>query len=441
MSDPQLDLAARVVARAQALGAQEVSVGVSEGTQTEISRRDGRVEQASEASSRRLSIALLVDDKFSTHGTSDLRPDALDTFLQRAVVATRLLEPDPARALPPAELCGRGATEAALDHYDPQWLERTAGDRGADAAALEEAVLAHKAADFVSATVYTSDGQGRYVHATSHGFADVTEGAWFAHGATVTLSDEGGRRPEGSAFYATRYLADLPGVDDVATDAYERAHEAVGSAPIASGRYPMILLNRVAGRILGTLAGPLSGGAIHHGRSCLADKLGDRIGSDALTILDDPTIPRGLGSTPWDDDLMVATPRTIVDGGVLKAHYLSMYYARKLERDPTTGSRSNWVLPPGDEAWRDLAAAYPKAILVTGFLGGNANPLTGDFSYGIRGRLVENGEPTAKLSEMNVTGNVLTLFHQLVARADDPWMYSSTRSPSLVFEDVQFSGT
>lgn len=436
-----LDLAAHVVDRAKALGVDELSVGVSESTNTEISRREERVEQASSSSTRRLGLSLLIDGRWSTHSTSDLRADALDVFLRRAVDATRWLEPDPDRALAPPELCGRGASEAHLDHHDPAWDTLTADDRADWCERLERAVLARKDDRFISASVDFSDGGGKHTQVTSHGFADVTDGAWFSFGGSVTLSDEGGRRPEGSSHYAARYLSDLPPVERVAEEAHRRAHEAIGSGPIESGRYPMILANRVAGRILGTLAGPIDGGSIHHGRTCLGDRLNTAIGSEHLTLIDDPTIPRGLGSSPWDDDLMVARPRVVIEKGVLRMHYLSTYYARKLGRPVTTGSSSNWVVSPGARSPEELSRTLPKAILVTGWLGGNANPVTGDFSYGIRGKLLEYGEPTKGLSEMNVTGNIATIFHQLAEVANDPWLWSSTRTPTMLFHDVQFSGT
>jgi PmbA protein len=437
---PPLDLAAHVVERGLALGAAEVSAGVSEGSNVSLIRRDGKVEQASESSTRRLGISLLVDDRWSSHSTSDLRPDALETFLARAVAATKYLEPDPDRRLADGSLVGRGATEEALDHYDPAYDSWTADDRAALAEKLEGLLDAQRDDAFVSGSVQVSDGSGRHAQVASNGFSESTAGAWFVMGSEVTLSDEGGRRPEGASYYATRHLSDLPSVDRIVAETMERAREAVGSGPMESGKYPMILANRVARRILGTLMGPLSGGSIHHGRSCLADKLGDKIGSDLLTIEDDPTIPRGLGSSAWDDDLMVARPRTILRNGVLENHYVGLNYGRKLKREPTTGSMSNWILPVGDKSWQEIAKPFPKAIYVTGFLGGNANGLTGDFSFGIRGRLVENGELSKSLSEMNVTGNLLTIFHQLTAVANDPWLYGSVRSPTLLFEDVQFSG-
>lgn len=441
MSEALLELAAQVVKQAQALGAEEVRVGVADGTQTSIGRRDRKVEQATSSTSRSLGLSLLVDGRWSTHSTSDLRPEALAAFLKNAVAATRFLEPDPERALAPPELCGRGASEAALDHLDPSWADFSADARAAWVTALEEATLALADDRLVSAEAHVSDGESSAAVVTSHGFADSSRSASFGLYAGVTLRDDDGRKPEGGSWYGACYRSDLPGVDAVAAEAWAKAREALGAGPVASGRYPMVLQNRVAGRILGMLAGPLSGHALHHGRSCLADKLGERIGSSRLTLLDDPTIPRGLGSTPWDGDLMVARPRSIVEDGVLRSYYLPVYYARKLGVAPTTTGPTNWVLPPGARTWSQIAADMPKAILVTGFLGGNANGLTGDFSFGIRGRLLEHGEPTARLAEMNVSGNLLQIFHQLVETADDPWTWGSTISPTLVFDDVSFSGT
>jgi PmbA protein len=441
MSAPHepLDLAADLVRRARALGAQEASVGVSEGSSIQLTRRDRRVEQASEASTRRVQLSLLVDDRYSAHATSDLRPEAVERFLARAIAATRYLERDPDRALPDAALCGRGATEEALDHHDHLRADYSAEARATLAERLEAAVLDRADERFISASIFVADGASRFAQATSHGFADTSASTWFQHGASITLAD-GDRRPEGTSYYAACHNADMPGIDHIAVEAHERARETLGAAPISSGRYPMVLANHAAGRILGVLNGPLSGYSIHHGRSCLADKLGQPIGNQRLHLVDDPTIPRGLGSTPWDDDLLVARPRTIVEHGVLRSHYLDVYHARKLGRQPTTGSRTNWVLQPGNRSWQAIAAELPKAILVTGFLGGNANSLTGDFSFGIRGRLLEHGHPTTALAEMNVAGNLLRIFHQLQEVADDPWNWSSVRSPTLVFEDVQFSG-
>jgi PmbA protein len=138
---------------------------------------------------------------------------------------------------------------------------------------------------------------------------------------------------------------------------------------------------------------------------------------------------------------MAAKRRVMIEQGVLQGFNISVYHGRKLGCEPTSGSRSNWIIRPGDRPWKDAVADAPRAIWVSSFLGGNSNGTTGDFSFGIRGMLLENGEPIGSLSEMNVSGNLLEVFHKLIAVGDDPWMWSSVRSPTLVFEDVQFSGT
>lgn len=435
-----LDLAADVVARARKHGAQEVTASVGAATQISITRREGKVEQATEATTRRVSVALLVDDRWSTHSTSDLRPESLEHFLGRAVAATRWLEPDPDRRLPDGALCGRAASDAELDAFDPTLLQRTAAERSALAEAVEAAMDAHKDDSFVSHTSYVSEGWSRHAQVLSNGFADETMSGGFGYGAELSLVEPDGRRPEESAYFSARYLTDLPTPEVVTQEVVDRCFQRRKSGPTASGTYPMLLLNRVAGRVLGTLAGPMSGGALHHGRSCLAGKLGEKIGSDLLDIVDDPFIPRGLASQPWDDDTLRARKRHVIEKGVLKEYYLSTYHSRKLNMPCTGGDRTAWVMPTGARSWQEIAKDLDKAILVTGFLGGNSNGTTGDFSFGIQGLLLERGEVVQSLSEMNVGGNTLDIFHKLVETANDPWQWSGSRFPTLFFDGVSFSG-
>ncbi|MEN9785969.1 MAG: hypothetical protein RLZZ299_1233, partial [Pseudomonadota bacterium] len=132
-----LERARAIVAQARALGADEVNASVSRGTEVSLVRRAGKLEQASQATSLGVSLALLVDDRFSTHATSDLRPEALDAFLRRAIAATRVLEPEPERRQAEGASCGIGATDAELDCVDAGWDALTAEARRAHAEALE----------------------------------------------------------------------------------------------------------------------------------------------------------------------------------------------------------------------------------------------------------------------------------------------------------------
>ncbi len=431
-----------LVRDASALGADEVSVSVSRSTEVSLSRRAGKLEQASQATSLSVSLSLLVDDRYSAHSTSDLRPDALQTFLRRAIAATRVLEPEPERRQPGFELCGRGSTEEALDLFDPGWVDLTADRRREDAEALEAAVDAlPERGRVLSATVYLGDSTSDGARVMSNGFEGEHRDTGFGLGVELTLEEPNGRRPEAMAYYSAAHRGDLPTAPAVAAEAWHRAAQRLGSAPAPTGRYPMLLENNLVGRILGVLGGPLSGSELHQGRSCLAGKQGERIAASHFTLLDDPTIPRGLGSRPWDGDALRAKPMPVIEGGVLKNYYLSTYYSRKLGMPVTSGGRSNWVVPAGVRRPQQILAELPKAIVVTGFLGGNSNGLTGDFSFGVQGLLLENGEVKAHLSEMNVSGNILDVLGNFAEAGSDVWTYSSLRSPSLLFQDVQFSGT
>lgn len=437
-----LERAERVVQQAKALGADEVNVGVSRATEVSLVRRAGKVEQATQATSQSVSIALLVEDRYGVHSTSDLRPEALHAFLVNAIAATRVLEPEVERRLAPGEQCGRGSSDERLDMVDASWEALTAEQRRATAEELEARVDALPGRDKVlSATVHVGDSAGESVRVMSNGFVGRHATTGFGIGAEMTLQDTDGRRPEGYAFYSALHHGDLPGLQHIADRCWERSAERLGSGPIASGRMPMLLDRQVAGRILGVLGGPLSGSELHQGRSFLAGKLGTSIAASNFTLLDDPTIPRGLGSRPWDGDAFPAKPMPVIEGGVLKNYYIGLYYGRKLGMAPTTGARSNWVVPAGTQSPSQLVAGLPRCFHVTGFLGGNSNGLTGDFSFGVQGVLLEDGVPVKSLSEMNVSGNIADVLQRFVAAGNDTWTYGGLRTGSLLFDDVSFSGS
>jgi len=434
-----LDIASQIATLARELGAEEATVSVGAGASTELSRRDGRVEKAQESRSRSASVELLVDGRFSTHGTNDLRPEALREFLGRAVAGTRLLEPDPHRRLPPAEELGESTVDLDLD--DPSWAEQDPEARRTWVESLEATTRAELANDPVrSLTTYVYDSRSVGVSVWSNGHSAANARTSFGHGAMVSLVDKDGRLPEGWASISTAHRNDLPGQERIAKDLAERARGRLGSGPIASGRYHLLLDRRAVAKVLGVALGPLSGSAIYEQRSCMADKLGTRIAAAGLNLIDEPLIPRAPGSRTSDGDGYPTRARPILQNGVLETFFIDLYNARRMEVARTTGGASNLVIPPGNNTPSQLVLGLPAVIRVEGFLGGNNNPTTGDFSFGIQGTFLENGEATRSLSEMNISGNIFELLERWVAAADDTYTYSSWRCPSLLFEDIQFSG-
>jgi PmbA protein len=142
----------------------------------------------------------------------------------------------------------------------------------------------------------------------------------------------------------------------------------------------------------------------------------------------------------FDNDGFSQKKRIMVDSGVLKDFYVDWYYSRKLGWEPTTGGPSNLVIPPGKRSVKEIMKDLGRGIFITGFIGGNSNSTTGDASVGIFGKLFENGKPTQAVAEMNIAGNHLKFWNNLIEVANDPWLYSSWRTPSIVLKDVVVSG-
>ena len=440
---PDKDLIAlgqQVIDLAAELGAEEATAGVYSSVYTDLAQRDGRVETAQESRSLQVAVELLVDGRFSTHSTNDLRPAALRTFLTRAVEATRYLEPDPHRRHADRE--EMGASDAALDLDDPDWPSVDPAQRRARLDALEQHALSAVAdAPVRSLSVNLYDGRVDSAVVTSNGFAHRWQRTAQGFGGSITMEEGDGRLPEAYLGYGARQRSDLPSLADTGAELVARGKARLGSGPIASARMPMLLDARAAGRLLRILIGPLSGTAVYEGRSCLADKLDQAIAPAHFSLWDDPLIPRALGSRPRTGDSLPAVRRPVIEDGQLKMFFLSLYDARRLERTPTSGGPSNLVIPPGDSPPAQLLKGTGPCIRVEGFLGGNTSATTGDFSFGILGTLLEDGQPVRAVSEMNVSGNLFTLMERFQAAADDVWTYSSWRTPSLLFDDIQFSGT
>ncbi|MFW6136875.1 MAG: metallopeptidase TldD-related protein, partial [Candidatus Aminicenantaceae bacterium] len=151
-------------------------------------------------------------------------------------------------------------------------------------------------------------------------------------------------------------------------------------------------------------------------------------------------IPKGLGSRLYDGDGFAAKKRTMIGNGILNEFYIDWYYSRKLDAEPTTGSPSNLVIPPGKRSVDEIMKDLGRGIFITDFIGGNSNPTTGDTSIGISGHLFDNGKVVHPVTEMNIADNHLNFWNKLAEAADDPWIYSQQRFPSLVFEDIVVAG-
>jgi PmbA protein len=436
-----LDLARRAARIARELGADEASAGAYRARNVELSWRDGKVEKVTEATTRGVGLDLYVDGRYAAVSTSDLRPEALERFVVESVALARALSPDPHRRLPDPELY-RGRPEVDLELADPAYPQVDAPTRRRLAEAIEVAARAVPGAGQVrSVSTSVSDTQTEAALFHTNGFEGARRATDFWLGAEVAVQDPDGRRPEEQAATGSRFFGALETPEAVGRRAAERAHARIGAVKGASGLTTMVVEARAAGRLAGYLLGPMMAGSLQQKRSFLEGKVGQVIGSPLLDLTDDPLIPRAFGSRTYDGEGIAARPRRMVEGGVLGAYYVDTYYGRKLGLPPTTGRPSNLTWRAGAKPLATLLSDVGEGVLVTGFLGGNSNGTTGDYSLGVRGFAIRRGRQAEPIGEMNVSGSHLELWKRLAAVGDDPYPYSALRTPSLVFEGVQLAGT
>jgi len=437
MSFPEL--ADWVISRTLKAGANDCRVNLSKRRTVEINYRDRKPEVIKEATTHGLYLEVFINNRFAGKSTPDFRTSTLEGFITDLIASASLMEEDPYRTLPDPKYYS-GRSEADLQLSDPDYDQLTPEDRHSMTKAVEESCLLEGGNKVISVEAGEYDESYEEYVKSSNGFEGSTKSTYCQVGASMTAQDEGDRRPAGYNYIGCRYRSDLPSLPEIGTVAATRTLDLLGGKKIATTKIPVILENRGAARVLGDLFNPMSGGSIQQKRSFLADKKGKSIGSKLLTVTDDPFIPRGLGSKYYDGDGFPARRRDLLKEGIINEFLVDWYYSRKLGWEPTSGSIGNLLIPPGTRSVEAIISDLPRCILITGYIGGNSNSTTGDFSVGIIGKLFEKGKFVQNVAEMNIADNHLNFWNKLIEVANDPWIYSQARLPSLVFDDVVVSG-
>ena len=436
-----LAIAQSCITMAKSAGANDASAGAYRVRDVTLAFRNGNVDRISESTTRGVGLQLYVDNRFSSVSTSDLRPDALKQFIADSIALAKAIQPDPFRALPDPTLY-KGQASIDLQLEDPKYADVSADVGRAAAKAMYEAAKSVKGSDAIlNVNSSFSSNLVETWMVTSNGFSGANRGTSFFISAQLSVKDSDGRRPEELDYAGSRFWNAVPDAASVGTNAAMRALRRLGSKKGETSAMTVIIDNRAGGRLAGMLAGPLSANALQQKRSFLDGKVGQEIVSPLMSITDDPLVPKAFGSRKFDGEGIAAKPRAIIENGVLKSYYVDTYYGRKLKMQPTSGSASNLTWKLGTKSQQQLTADAKEALFITGFIGGNSNGGTGDFSVGVVGFRVRNGAVAEPLAEMNLSGNHLDFWQKLVAVGNDPFPYSSLRTPTLVFENVSVAGT
>jgi PmbA protein len=417
-------------------GANQASVSIANRISNSVEIRDEKTDKLEQAIQNSMSIRLYVNQKYSSHSTNRLNKEDLSDFIIEAIASTQYLSEDEFRILPDPELYFKG-DQADLKTVDSGFSGYDTRQKINIALATEKEALG-KDDRVISVTASYYDSFNEYILVTSNGFRGDSSGTRFGLQASVSVNG-GESRPESYWGESSLFFNNLikEGIGEIALN---RGLKKIGQKKVPSGKMSMLIENRQTGRILSPVISALYGSAIQQKNSFLTDMKDEKVFSDKLTINDDPFIISGRASGYFDSEGLATKKRSIIENGILRNYYIDTYYAKKLGMQPTSGDTANLIFTTGDKEINQLIAEVDKGILVTGFNGGNCNGSTGDFSYGIEGFLIENGELIQPVSEMNITGNMKELWSNILAIGNDVNTNSAWLTPSVLFEGVDFSG-
>lgn len=418
-------------------GCQAVRVSIITGSDTELEVRDKQLDKLQQSSENQLVFNAYVDGRYGSFTTNRLEKRELGKFIGKAVESVRYLAVDACRQLPDPSLYFKGG-EKSLDMLDSRFKEVNPDEKLKLAKAAAEEIFG---TDPRIISVQSSWGDGcsfSYIVA-SNGFEGENEVSYYSLSVSVSIKGEGEARPE-AYWYDQALTFDELQKKGIGKIALERALKKLGQKKVASGSYPMLVDNINSERLFMPLISAMNGSSLQQKNSFLLDKKGEKVLSDKVTVMDDPHVPHAFGSRYFDNEGVATQKRFIFNKGVLETYFIDTYNAHKMDIPQTINRPSRIVMELGNRNMDEIVASLDRGILVTGFNGGNCNNSSGDFSFGIEGFLIENGKLIQPVTEMNITGSMLTLWSNLAEIGNDPRKNKASLIPSLLFNNVDFSG-
>lgn len=437
LTQAEISLAQHCLEYAMAQGAGKVRITLTKSLMNLIGLLNGEVDKTSHALDRSLQIQLFVNGRYGAFSSNRLEREGLEEFIREAIDTVKMLEEDSCRDLPAPERLAKDAlTGRELKLYDPAYEELSASKRKeiALASCFNNGPMLIAEEGEYSDSVFDSltiDSQGLCARHTETSFEI---------GYESTVEDAQGNHLSSYWWDAAPLLKDLKW-KDCAKTAYERAVSQIGPQSVPGGKCNLIVDSECASKLVTPLINALGGFALQQKNSFLVDSLGKKLFPENLTILDVPRTPGDTGCRLFDSEGVATREMPIIENGIVKTYFLNTYIAAKMGMEPTVEDATRVKVTPvgGCRSQEELLAKVGDGILVTGFNGGNSNPVTGNFSYGIEGFVIKDGKKVHPVREMLITGNFLSLWAGLIATADDARPCLSKLIPTLAFKDVDFS--
>ena len=442
------EIAQTAIRQALERGATDAECTISEGQEFSVNVRMGEVETLKEAGSRGAGLRVLIGKRMGSSYTSDLTPEGIRQMVASAVDLAGLTTEDPQSGLPDVSELGSIAGDLRLFSDDVAGLPTDLR--------IETAKRAEAAALAFDPRITNSEGGsfdsniGGRVFANSRGFAGSYRSTYCSVSA-VPVATLNGAMERDYWFTIARNFAGLEAPELVGRKAAERVIRRLGAMKVETQRVPIIFEPRVARTLLGNLFEAVEGKSIYRQASFLAGKLGEKIASDKITLIDDGTIPGLFGSQPFDDEGVPVRRTPVIEKGVLKNYLLNTYTARKLGMK-TTGNASrgitgnagighgNFFLEAGEKTPEQILAGVKNGFYVTELIGTGVNIVTGDYSRGAVGLWIRDGELAFPVSEVTIAGTLQEMLTGVAEIGNDLEFRGSVSAPTIMIGEMTVAG-
>ncbi|WP_031514897.1 TldD/PmbA family protein [Desulfofalx alkaliphila] len=446
MPDNMLNVAEGAVAKARQRGAEMAEAYIVRSKSLSIDVHDGVVETMKLAEDRGIGLRLINNGKVGFAFSTELGATGIEELAKQAMANADINEKDQYNNLPDA-----GGQYPQLELYDPAIKEATVESKINLALEMEKAAKNYdKRIKVIESSTY-QDGEAEVFIVNSKGLSATYRGAY--SGLYVALVAGGDH--DSQTGFAIDYSLKLKDLDPLKVGklAAQRAVRMLGAKPISTQRLTVVLDPYIAASFLGLLGPALSSEAVQKGRSLFAGKVGTDVASNKVTIIDDGSMAGGIASAPFDGEGVPSSKTVLIDQGLLKGYLYNTYTAAKdavestgngvrgsFKSTPEVGT-TNFYIQPGEKDPEQLIKDIPKGLYLTEVMGMHtANPISGDFSVGASGILIENGQFTRPVRGIAIGGNVMELLKSVDAVGSDLQFFGGKGAPTVRVSQMTVSG-
>lgn len=429
-------VADRALADARKLGADQVEVAANQERGLTATVRLGEVETLEHHRDRGFTITVYFGRRKGSASSADLSESSLREVVERACAIAKHTQDDPCAGLADAKLMATELPEMDLWH---PW--NVTPERAIElATACEDAARSDdRITNSEGASVETGAGVG--IYANSHGFKGFQEGTRHDIACAVIAGRDDGMQRD---FWYTvaRSRDDLESAEAVGRRAAERALRRLNPRRLSTRQVPVLFAPEVARGLIAHFVGAVKGSALYRDASFLVGKRGEPVFASHVNVEEHPHEPRAMGSAAFDAEGVKTRPRKLVDGGVLQGYVLSSYSARKLGEQTTgnAGGVHNLTLEPGSMGFDELVREMGTGLVVTETMGQGVNIVTGDYSRGVAGFWVEDGELAHPVEEITAAGNLADMFRGIRAVGRDLDRRGNIRTGSVLIDRMTVAG-